>query len=88
MSEQGYKGGLLSTVPFCFLKLCHGGWKEGEKKGQRRGEGKRREGGRKGKKGRKEGTVRIIVERKKNMWSNISLTDIITEGGILGIFTL
>lgn len=62
--------------------------KKERKKDRDEGRGKRREGGRKGKKGRKEGTVRIIVERKKNMCSNISLTDIITEGGILGIFTL
>ena len=36
----------------------------------------------------KKGTVRIIAERKKNIWLNISFTDNIIEDGILGIFRL
>lgn len=73
----------FSFFRFWFLKLdTPEAGKEAEGKEQKGGERKKE------RKDRTEGKKRTeCLQRKKNIWMNRSWTDIILDGGILGIFT-
>lgn len=56
----------------------------GRQRGKKQGQEEEKKGG----KERKEGGKDLgLLQSKENIWTNISSTDIIIEGGILGIFT-
>lgn len=68
-----------------FKTLYPWGWKRGEGKEKEEGERQKQKEGREG--GKDGGRKKEWLQRKRNIWMNISLTDIIIKGGILGIFT-